>query len=135
MSRLMGWLSQQGICAITGSLAGSFSGGIFGLWLATMPAHGVLARQALVIGGALGLIAWFGILFLLLASSQYALHTILIPSLVTSLVASIATAVVLNAIHLSDEGILIGWILGFLIGRLFCAACKGQVINVIGVKR
>jgi|SRR5579863_1152232 len=133
-SRLTGWLGRQGICAIVGAIAGAFTGAIFGLWLAAMT-HSVLVGQALAVGLVLGLIAWMGILFLLLAMGHYSLSSVLIPSLVTCVVASVVTALSVNAVHHPDEGVLMGWILGFLIGRLFCAACKRSVATAIGVNR
>jgi len=127
---LAGWLSRAGICAITGALAGSFTGTVFGLALAVAPGHHVVAWQALAVGAALGLIAWVGVLCLLLAMGHYLLSSVLKPSLVTCLVVSVVTAWLVNLIHRPGLGMLIGWIVGFLIGRLFCAACAARAIGV-----
>ncbi|HZZ17588.1 MAG TPA: hypothetical protein VFE08_16695 [Candidatus Sulfotelmatobacter sp.] len=118
------WLSYSGICAITGALAGSFTGTVFGLALAPVPTHSVPVWQALAVGAGLGLIAWFGILCLLLAMGHYSLSSVLLSSLVTCLVASIATAWVVNLVHRPYLGMMLGWLAGFLIGRLFCALCR-----------
>lgn len=132
LSGLAKWLSGAGICAITGALAGSFTGTVFGLSLIVAPGYRVSAGQASWVGAALGLIAWIVILWLLLVMGHYLLNSVLVPSLVTCLVVSVVTTWVVNLVHQPGFGPLIGWIVGFLLGRLFCLTCKW---NVAGVNR
>jgi hypothetical protein len=123
-SSLKLWLSRSGICAATGSIAGSMAGLLFGLSLLPVPVHTIPFRHAVIIGAILGIIAWAFVLFLLLAFEKYSPRAILLPSFVTSFLAGILTVLVVNAIHRTFLGMLLGWIIGFLVGRALCQLCK-----------
>lgn len=94
-------------------------------------AHRVLTWQAMAAGLALGLIAWVVILFLLYMVANYSLGSIFLSSLVTCLLASVATALIVNSLHHRQYlGMLVGWIVGFAIGRMLCAACGSKPVGV-----
>jgi MFS family permease len=122
-------LSRSGICAATGSIAGSVVGLLFGLSLLPVPAHTIAFRHAVVIGAVLGIIAWAVVLFLLLAFEKYSPHSILLPSFVTSFLTGILTVFVINAIHQTFLGMILGWIIGFLVGRALCKVCQVRALR------
>jgi hypothetical protein len=123
LTGLARWLSYSGICAVTGSLAGSFTGLIFGLTLLPAPANGVPSGFALAVGAGLGILAWGVVMFLLVMMGRYRFDEVFFPSLFTCIVVSILTALIVNALHSPFAGMLIGWVLGYLVGRAFCALC------------
>jgi hypothetical protein len=113
-SGMRSWLSRSGICALTGSLAGSIAGMICGLALLAVPSHTIPFQQALQIGIVLGIVVWLIVLFLLLAFGRYSAGAVLWPSLFTCLLVSIVTVLIVNALHQTYLGMLLGWIIGFL---------------------
>lgn len=129
LSRLVQWVSNSGICAVAGSIAGGIAGLMFGLSMLAFPSHTLTLRQALLIGAILGIVAWLAVLFLLLAFGRYSARTVLWRSFVTCVLASIFTVLVINALHLTLLGMLVGWIIGFLIGRALCTLCQVRAVR------
>jgi hypothetical protein len=128
-SLLKQWLSRQGICALCGSIAGSFTGFVFGLAHAASPMFDPTVKQAVIVGMALGLLAWVGILFFIGVLADYGVWQIFWQTFVNSELTSIITVLVIRAVHAKSAGMLIGWVIGFLVGRALCAACKAVFLR------
>src|ERR1035441_5123609 len=113
MTALTKWLSRAGICALCGSIAGAFSGFIFGLARLGAPSFHPAIELTIIVGVVLGLVAWVGILFFIGILADYGVWQIFWQALVNCELTSLLTVLVVGAIHATLSGMLIGWILGF----------------------
>jgi hypothetical protein len=123
MSKLMQFISTAGICAVTGSIAGAIVGGLYGLvdfasGNAPMP-PAVLFELAI----GLSLAAWVAVLFIVGVLGNYGAIVIAGQALVTCLLTGLVTVYLIHAAHAGLFGMLLGWIIGFLIGKALCAMC------------
>ncbi len=132
LSGLVRWIGRQGVCAVAGSIAGSFTGMIIGLALMAAPSHALPVGKALVVGVMLGIISWFLVLLFLIVFGRYLLRDIVWQSFVTCLLAGIFTVLIVNALRQPYLGMIVGWLVGFLIGKALCAACNSQAVRSEG---
>ena len=123
-SKLSRMLGSAGICAITGTIAGSIVGMIFGLSLLAAPGHHVSLKDAAEVGLILGLLAWVVVLFILIAFGRYAPRAVLLPTIPTCFVTAILTTCLTDLLRATLCGMILGWIVGFLVGRGFCMFCR-----------
>ena len=123
MSKLYRFIATSGICAVSGAIAGAFVGGVLGL-VEFVTANPQLPGPV-VLGVAVGLsvIAWLVVLTLVGVFGNYGVLMIARKSLVTTGITGILTVLLVHAIHAGLTGMLLGWIIGFLVGRTLCAFC------------
>jgi hypothetical protein len=123
MNQLYGFISRSGICAVSGAIAGAIVGGLFGLiQLAT--SYPTLPR-AVFLGAVLGLVlfAWLIVLLVVGVFGNYGVGAIARQSLVTSSVTGIITVIVIQTTRVALAGMLLGWLVGFGVGKLLCRMC------------
>ena len=123
MGGLYRYISGAGICAVSGAIAGAFVGGVFGLVefvTANPPLPG-----AVLLGVAIGLslLGWLLVLLIVGGFGNYGVLAIANQSLVTTGLTGIITVLLIYTIHAGLFGMLLGWIIGFLVGRALCALC------------
>ena len=123
MSRLYRFISTAGICAVSGAIAGAFVGGLFGL-VAFMAANPPIPRTVLIeIAIGLSLVAWVVVLVVVGVFGNYGALTIAGQSFVTSVITGIITVLLVYATRAGLSGMLLGWVIGFLVGKALCAWC------------
>jgi len=125
MTQIFNTIARSGVCAVSGAIAGAIVGGLFGLvyGLAGSPAAPTLSLVWWVALG-LSIFAWLIVLVIVGIFGNYGVLKIAIQALGTSLVTGIITVWVIYAFHVGFCGMLLGWLIGFLIGRSFCAMCS-----------
>jgi hypothetical protein len=123
MSKLIQLISAAGICAVTGSIAGALVGGVYGLidFVSGNPPTPSAALIELAIG--LSLAAWVAVLFIVGVLGNYGAIAIAGQALVTCLLTGLITVYLIHAAHAGLFGMLLGWIIGFLIGKVLCVLC------------
>lgn len=123
MSKLYRFIATAGICAVSGAIAGAFVGGLFGLveFVTPNPAFPGAVLPAVAVG--LSLIAWLGILVIVGVFGNYGVRAIASQSLVTTGITGILTVLLIHATHAGLAGMLLGWIIGFLVGKVLCRLC------------
>jgi hypothetical protein len=123
MSTLRGLISNSGICAVSGSIAGAFVGGVFGL-LQVATGYPTLTRAGfLLVAIALVLVAWLLVLVIVGVFGNYGVLTNAGQSLVTTGFTGTITALLIQATHAGLAGMLLGWLVGFAVGKLLCRMC------------
>lgn len=123
MSRLYGFIATAGICAVSGAIAGAFAGGLFGLVEFVTPNPAFPRPVLLAIAVGLSLIAWLGVLVIVGMFGNYGVLAIASRSLVTCVATGILTVLLVHATNAGLAGMLLGWILGFVVGKAFCQLC------------
>lgn len=123
MSNLYRFISTSGICAVSGAIAGAFVGGVFGL-IEFVAANPTMPRPLLIdIAIGLSLVAWLIVLAVVGVFGNYGAVAIAGQSLVTTVITGFFTVFLIYAAHAGLAGMLLGWIIGFLIGKALCRAC------------
>ena len=122
-SGLYGLIATAGICAVSGAIAGSFVGGVFGL--AEYVTASLSLPSVVLLGIALGLslIAWLVVLTIVGVFGNYGVRAIASRAFVTTCITGILTVFLVYATHAGLAGLLLGWVIGFLVGRALCAYC------------
>src|SRR5688572_29153484 len=126
MSGLYRFIATAGICAVTGTIGGAFVGGVFGLveFVTTNPALPRLVLLGVAVG--LSLIAWLVVLTIVGVFGNYGVLAIASRSFVSTGITGILTVLLVHATHAGLAGMLLGWILGFLVGRSLCVLCSAS---------
>jgi hypothetical protein len=126
MSRLYQFISTAGICAVSGTIAGAFVGGLFGLvqFVAANPPMPPSVLIGIAIG--LSLVAWIVVLVIVGVFGNYGAIAIARQSFVTSSITGILTVFFVHATRSGLFGMLLGWIIGFLVGKALCAWCSAS---------
>ncbi len=124
MSTFYNLVARSGVCAVSGAIAGAIVGGIFGMvyLLAGSPAIPAAGLLAMAVG--LSLFAWAAVLIIVGVFGNYGVVPVAPRALVTCLLAGLITVWVIYATHSGGYGTLLGWIVGFMIGRSLCVACS-----------
>lgn len=123
MNALLGFVSSSGICAVSGSIAGAFVGGVFGL-LQVATGYPTLPRAGLLLVAiALVLVAWVFVLVIVGVFGNYGVLANAGQSLVTSGLTGIITVLLIQASQAGLAGMLLGWLVGFAVGKLLCRMC------------
>jgi hypothetical protein len=129
MTRLYQFVSTAGICAVSGAIAGAIVGGLFGLvwFLANHPA----VHHPQLLGTAIGLslAAWLAVLVIVGGFGNYGVLAILGQSFVTCLVTGVLTVLLIYTTRAGLFGMLLGWVMGFLVGKAFCRLCDAPERN------
>jgi len=129
MTRLYQFISTAGICAVSGAIAGAFVGGLFGS-VAFMAANPTIPASLLIkIAIALSLVAWIFVLVIVGVFGNYGVLTIAGQSFVTSVITGIVTVLLAYATHAGLFGMLLGWVVGFLVGKALCALCSSSYLS------
>jgi hypothetical protein len=123
MKKLIQLISTAGICAVTGSIAGAIVGGLFGLVEFVSENAPMTLATILVMAMILSLAAWVAVLFIVGVFGHYGAVAIAGQALFTCLFTGLATVLLIHAAKAGLFGMLLGWVLGFLIGRALCAVC------------
>jgi hypothetical protein len=124
MSTLYRFISTAGICAASGAIAGAFVGGVFGL-VEFATANPPLPRLVLLgVAVGLSLFAWLVVLAIVGVFGNYGVRAIASQALVTTGITGILTVFLTHAIHAGLAGMLLGWIIGFLVGKMLCSLCS-----------
>lgn len=123
MNRLYSLVSTAGICAASGAIAGAFVGGLFGLF-EVMSGNPPLPHS-LLLGIAIGLsfVSWVIVLVIVGVFGNYGAIAIAGQSLVTCGITGVLTVLLVYATHAGLVGMLLGWIIGFVLGKALCAWC------------
>ena len=123
MTSLYRLISTAGVCAVTGAIAGAFVGGLFGL-VEFVAANPPMPRPALIaIAIGLSLVAWLVVLVIVGVFGNYGVFAIAGQSLVTCGLTGILTVLLVHATRAGLFGMLLGWIIGFLVGKALCMLC------------
>jgi hypothetical protein len=122
-STLYRFIASAGICAVSGAIAGAFVGGVFGLVRFVSPQVQIPLAVLLVVAITLSLLAWLVVLTIVGVFGNYGVRAIAGRALVTTGISGILTVLLANAMHAGLAGMLLGWVIGFLVGRALCAAC------------
>ena len=126
MSGLYRFVATAGICAVSGAIAGAFAGGVFGL-VEFVTANPPLPRLVLLgVAVGLSLIAWLVVLTIVGVFGNYGVLAIASRSLVTTGITGILTVLLVHATHAGLAGMLLGWVIGFQVGRTLCALCSAS---------
>jgi hypothetical protein len=125
-STLYRFIASAGICAVSGAIAGAFVGGVFGLVRFVSPHVPIPLAVLLGVAFALSLLAWLVVLTIVGVFGNYGVRAIAGRALVTTGITGILTVMLANAAHAGLGGMLLGWVIGFLIGRALCAACAAS---------
>lgn len=126
MSKLYRFIATAGICAVSGAIAGAFVGGVFGL-VEFVTAHPHLPSVVLLgVAVGLSLIAWLVVLTIVGVFGNYGVLAIASPSLVTTGITGVLTVLLVHATNAGLAGMLLGWIIGFLVGRMLCTFCSAS---------
>ena len=123
MSRLYRFVAASGICAVSGAIAGAFAGGLFGLVEFVTPNPAFPPALLLAVAFGLSLIAWLGILVIVGVLGNYGVMAIARQSLVTTGITGILTVLLVHATDAGLAGRLLGWLIGFLVGKALCQLC------------
>ena|SRR5512140_3674070 len=126
MSSLYRFIATAGICAVAGAIAGAFVGGVFGLVEYAAPGVVFPGTVLLAVAVGLSLLAWFGILVIVGVFGNYGALAIARQSLVTAVITGILTVLLVHATHAGLAGMLLGWIVGFLVGKALCRLCAAS---------
>ena len=127
MNRLYNLIATSGVCAVSGAIAGSFVGGLFGLVEAvTIGAPSMPMALLLEIALGLSLVAWVVVLLIVGVFGNYGAVAIAIKALATCLIAGLLSVVLIHFAHAGLFGMLLGWVVGFLVGKFLCAACSAS---------
>jgi len=123
MSTLYKFMSKAGVCAVSGTIAGAFAGGLFGL--VEFVAQNQPMPSLVLIGFAIGLsvLAWLVVLTIVGVFGNYGVIAIARQSLVTSGITGLLTVFLVYATRAGLFGMLLGWIIGFLVGKALCTMC------------
>jgi hypothetical protein len=124
----MNWLSntiaRSGICAVSGAIAGAIVGYFFGLPYALAGSPHVPAVSWLWwVALGLSVFAWLVLLVIVGIFGNYGVVRIAVWALGTSLVTGILTVWAIYVLHIGFFGALLGWLIGFFVGKSFCAMC------------
>jgi len=123
MSTLYRLIATSGVCAVSGAIAGAVVGGLFGL-IQIATGYPTVPR-AVFVGAVLGLIlfAWLLVLLVTGVFGNYGVGAIAGQSLVTSSFTGTITVLAIQVAHLGLAGMLLGWLVGFGVGKLLCRIC------------
>jgi hypothetical protein len=121
--RLNAFLARLGICAAVGCMAGSFVGLFFAGLLLALPRHSIALGVAAILGACLGIVGWILIVLVLHFVAHYLLVDVLLPALGTTLVVSVLTALIVNAVDIPALSIILGWLIGLAVGAALCRLC------------
>ena len=123
MNTLSQFISKAGVCAVSGTIAGAFAGGLFGLF--EFVAQNQAMPRPVLIGFAIGLsvLAWIVVLTIVGVFGNYGVIAIARQTLVTSGITGLLTVFLVYATRADRFGILLGWIIGFLVGKALCKLC------------
>jgi hypothetical protein len=125
MPQIYDTIARSGVCAVSGAIAGSIVGGIFGsvYALAGSPhAPNVPVLWKIALG--LSVFAWLIVVVMVGIFGNYGVLNAAVKALVTSLVTGVVTVWLIYLLHIGFAGTLLGWLVGFLIGRFFCKMCS-----------
>ncbi len=128
MNNLSICLSRLGPCALCGSIAGGGAGFVFGLTQFGLPTAPIPTHAAIAVGILLGFLAYLGILLFIGVLGNFGVRALLLPALITCLLAGLVTVVVVNRLDAQLFSTLIGWILGAIVGRLLCYSCSKLIV-------
>jgi xanthosine utilization system XapX-like protein len=128
MSGLSRWLTAQGKCALAGVVAGIVVGFLFEMLQFAQPARFAIA-DLLRIGLLLGLVGWITVLLFLGLIAGQGDWAMVLPSLLTSVVTGLLTVAIDNALWQPVTSVFVGIIVGFLVGRMLCWACRQRVLE------
>lgn len=123
MNSLYRLMSTAGICAVSGAISGAFVGGLFGLF--EVVSGNPTLTPSLLLGIAIGLalVSWAVVLVIVGVFGNYGAIAIAGQSLITCGITGILTVLLVYATRAGLVGMLLGWIIGFLIGKALCAWC------------
>jgi hypothetical protein len=124
MNRFYNFVANSGVCAVSGAIAGAIVGSLFGLVFVLAKSPAIPATVLFGIALGLSLFAWLVVLLIVGVFGNYGVVTIAARALVTCLLAGIITVALIYVGHAGGYGTPLGWIVGFLIGKLLCAACS-----------
>jgi hypothetical protein len=123
VKRLIQLISTAGVCAVTGSIAGALVGGLYGLFAFVSGNMPLTASSIIETAIGLSLLAWVAVLLIVGVLGDYGAVAIAGQALVTCVLTGVATVELIHALHAGLFGMLLGWIVGFLIGKALCAFC------------
>ena len=124
MGSIYNFVAKSGVCAASGAIAGAIVGGLFGLVYVLAASPMIPPTLLFEISAGLSLAAWVAVLLIVGVFGNYGVVTIAARALVTCLLTGIITVWVIYLAHAGGYGTLLGWIVGFLIGKTLCAACS-----------
>jgi hypothetical protein len=125
MPQIYNTIARSGVCAVSGAIAGSIVGGIFGLVYAlAMSPRAPNLSVLWEIAFGLSVFAWLIVVVIVGVFGNYGVLNTALKALVPSLLTGVVTVWLIYLLHLGFAGMLLGWLVGFLIGRFFCKACS-----------
>lgn len=129
MGGIFRYMTTQGICAVSGAIAGAFVGGVFGLVEFVTANFPLSHLTLLIVAVGLSLIAWLVVLIIVGVFGNYGVRAIASRSFVTTGVTGFLTVLLVYTSHAGLAGMLLGWIVGFLVGKMLCALCAALLGN------
>jgi hypothetical protein len=114
-----------GICATIGFIAGALAGMALTLFAMDLVPPPVLGTQDVVQAGlVLGMASAGLLVFYLCVLCRYTFISVFVPVVVNCLLTCILTVWLVNVTGLWGFAVFIGMIVGLLVGRLMCIACR-----------